>query len=265
MNLHPHMMSKPQLPRRQWGGFTLIELLVVIAIIALLVSLLVPSLASAKESARGAKCLHNLRQLAIAAAAYAASNQDTYPIASYTDVTASGAAIYAWDFTHVHAGGRDVVKPGLLWSSDPAGPEIQQCPSFEGAANWLTDPATGYNYNASYIGSYQLAGMYAPAIAPARCDEVGSPGQTAIFGDGQYSNGANKFMRAPFVNPRDAGFTAPYSGTQGFRHGGATNVAFCDGHAESLPQRYTKGDCSPEQVADGTGFLGPDNSVYDLK
>jgi len=34
-------------------------------------------------------------------------------------------------------------------------------------------------------------------------------------------------------------FSARWAGTQGFRHRGQTNVAFCDGHAESLGTRYT--------------------------
>jgi len=54
------------------GAFTLIELLVVVAVLALLVATLLPALAGARRSAQGVACLSNMRQLAIAQAAYAA-------------------------------------------------------------------------------------------------------------------------------------------------------------------------------------------------
>lgn len=61
------------------SGFTLIELLVVIAIIAILITLLVPSIESAMEMGREAKCRNNLRNIGAAMMLYAGDHKGRLP------------------------------------------------------------------------------------------------------------------------------------------------------------------------------------------
>ncbi|OGV80384.1 MAG: hypothetical protein A3K19_17455 [Lentisphaerae bacterium RIFOXYB12_FULL_65_16] len=76
-------------------GFTLVELLVVIAIIAVLASMLLPALSNAKERAKRAACMGNLRQQGLAFCTYADDNDAMYPRAD----TSNGTRPYAIPWT----------------------------------------------------------------------------------------------------------------------------------------------------------------------
>ena len=246
-------------------GFTLTELLLVMAILGVLFALLLPALSQAMAFANAIQCRHNLRQMALATHIYCKDNDGFFPTAYQVSWKDGVFKSIAWDFISIknqNQNGKESVEPGLLWHGYLTEPsEIHQCPSFHGAHNWYADPFTGYNYNTDYLGS--------PA-RPTNIAEVKSPARCALFGDGGYASGANKFMRAPFPPPPefDDGLSPAgrAAGTQAFRHLGMTNVAFVDSHVEAYEAIYTDTDpAAVGKIAPGTGFLSSDNSLYDLE
>ena len=84
-------------PTKRSSGFTLIELLVVIAIISLLVSILLPSLNRAKDLAKAAICLGNVRNTVQISLMYASEHNQRFPPSHDPGGQANSAWKHPWN------------------------------------------------------------------------------------------------------------------------------------------------------------------------
>ncbi len=169
-------MSRTPSSRRSATGFTLIELLVVIAIIAILAAILFPVFAQAREKARQASCLSNMKQLGTSVLMYVQDYDEQYPSGrvSPTDTAAQAKAHY----------GQGWVGQSYAYVKNS---QVFKCPddATPGVAATATVAALS---PVSYLLNYNIP-AFAPAIAAQN-----SPASTVLLAE---TSGAQANLTVP--------------------------------------------------------------------
>ncbi len=259
-------------------GFTLIELLVVIAIIAILAAILFPVFAKAREKARQAACLSNMKQITLAILQYAEDWGGRMPFAE--DYRTTPRISY-----------RAVVQPYIK------NVEVFHCPSADIESNLWTGqiPDSRPNGTSWYQTSISINTIHdqgdlnspeppvARLLGPNDDDSVPdhpspslsiikAPAQTILLCDDDPSGPCTWYpcrnagrTDNPLEDLIGSGDTDPLNPDADVnpwvRHNGGGNYAFCDGHAKWM---------RPEQVichaGDHTpGPNGLDNCMWTIQ
>jgi len=196
-------------------GFTLIELLVVIAIIAILAAILFPVFAKAREKARQASCLSNVKQIMNAAMMY---TQDYDEVMTWS-VNKWGTGTYA--------------DPWVTW--------VQQLQPY--TKNWdvLACPSTKKGAMIGYWGEdYTVWPTYAvnnaiwSGAAPVPMAAVQSPADKIYIADSNHPvlGGAQGWLTASACGNWVCGLNVNSTHIWTVPHSDGVVVGYIDGHAK---------------------------------
>ncbi len=212
-------MKKKSYKAMQRRGFTLIELLVVIAIIAILAAILFPVFARARENARRASCMSNLKQIGLGILQYTQDYDEKLPLSAYATSkpfpnrpAESGSYWLWWHMIYPY------VKSEQIFN----------CPSAGGdwSATGYYPSKNSYGYNVNLDGAMSLASIPQVAITPFADD-------TSYY----MTNADKGCQNLPdsHANPNCTSFpTNENNDPPNPRHLETFNMLFVDGHVKSL-------------------------------
>jgi prepilin-type N-terminal cleavage/methylation domain-containing protein/prepilin-type processing-associated H-X9-DG protein len=245
------------------SAFTLIELLAVVAIIALLAAILFPVFSKARDQARKATCLSNLRQIGVAVSLYSSDCDGGYP--NNDDPYLWVGKRFRWPIMPYLALGQ---KQGADFTNSGGATSILLCPSDTLSGDGYD--ATSYCYSAAFYHTPEQIAQMSIAHLRAALNTPGPGAQCATQTESDVVLPSQKILVGEYFNSHEHGAgtaigfwgTLTSSGAAGSdRATGARNVVFADGHAgfifASRQTRTALDDC-PDMLRTTGGLTGSD-------
>ena len=212
-------------------GFTLIELLVVVAIIAILAAMLLPALSQARERARQAVCMNNMKQWGLAFEMYLNDYNDYFPPSRNLQAFPWK---YWYDYLCKYVGKENPSLPGYLINREYNN-TLKNCPtktiySVPKRLSYTADCQPDYAMNAD-LGPYINTDgtIDTPGEKAFKISRITKPSKTLLLIDGRYGYGGI-LADIYYTNPSVTWCSVDY------RHSKGTNILFVDSHAEWRPQ-----------------------------
>lgn len=219
--------------RKGKRGFTLIELLVVVAIIAILAAMLLPALSKARERARTAVCMSNLKQLGLAFIMYLDNHEEYFPMVEDWNSPAT-----IWAKTLAQEG--FITNGNILLCPTQFTTSRRVAPYYEFTTNFNCDD---YNWWYVHYGYNTLLGAFPAKFK--RLAQVKKPSETILLGDAARDLSTTGLGTGYYmIRPYNGGMY----GLLHDRHDGGANILWVDGHVTQekkalsfMPTDYTNG------------------------
>ncbi len=239
-------------------GFTLIELLVVIAIIAILAAILFPVFAQAREKARQASCLSNLKQLGTATQLYVDDYDEVLPRLlcnnEYYGPWTNDSS-YPFNYKSAEQPNNFRVKLPYAWGTvryptwmDCIFPYVKNCGIYICPNN---KDVWGYSYNYC-LGFTPQDNYFVPTSRYLSMSQIKNTSTTVYLGEiGRSTDSSGPYTRLELGPPC---FWYEDMASSKVRHNGGSNFTFVDGHA-----KFYKRSSGPTERYTGATSWGNDD------